>query len=422
MHNGKYKILILCDNPRGISGVALQANYLIKQLIATGKYTFRVFGGAIKHEKYDVIAADSPDYLVKPVDVFGTREELRNVLLTEKPDALILFNDPRFFLWIWEMADEIRQICPIGYWHVWDNDPAPFFNRVLYEDTDLINCLSHKTYEMVKEVYPEGNINYIPHALPEEIFHPLPTDQVFKIKEELLGLSRVDHFVCSWVNRNANRKKAIDLMWSWKLFLDQLEAKYKHRRATLILHTDIYPHSVEREGYNLMYASNSFNLTENVKFSTQKLPLEHMNFLCNISDCGVNISSNEGFGLNPLEMLYCGKPIVALKTGGLTRQVIDHRDGTVYGVALEPAARTFIGGGSVPYIYADHVKHEEVADAFMTLFDMKASDRKALGLKGREYALEEFNMKKMIENWDSTLTDTIEKWKTKKPLWSLQSL
>lgn len=89
---------------------------------------------------------------------------------------------------------------------------------------------------------------------------------------------------------------------------------------------------------------------------------------------------------------------------------------------MEPAARTFIGGGSVPYIYADHVKHEDVADGFMTLFEMKPNDRKALGLKAREYALEEFGMKKMIEVWDATLCDTIEKWQTKKPIWSLKAL
>jgi hypothetical protein len=26
------------------------------------------------------------------------------------------------------MEDEIHQICPITYWHVWDNDPYPAFN------------------------------------------------------------------------------------------------------------------------------------------------------------------------------------------------------------------------------------------------------------------------------------------------------
>jgi glycosyltransferase involved in cell wall biosynthesis len=187
------------------------------------------------------------------------------------------------------------------------------------------------------------------------------------------------------------------------------------------LHTDVHPHVQEKEGYNLLYAVESFGIANNIKFSPEKLSIEEMNILCNVSDCGVNISSCEGFGLNPLEMLYCAKPIIVLKTGGLTRQVIDPRDGTVYGVALEPSARTFIGGGSVPYIYADHVKHEDVADGFMKMFEMPSEERKALGLKGREYALEEFSMSKMVSDWDRTLEDTINNFSSNKNLWSATS-
>ena len=167
----KKKILMLCDHPLSTSGVGCQARFLINGLIQTGKYSFRVLGGAMKHENYDLVKVND-DLLIKPVDGFGTPEMLRHLLATEQPDALFLFTDPRFFIWVWEMEDEIHQVCPIVYWHVWDNDPYPDFNNVLYESTDLINCHSYKTYEMVNEHFP-NKTNFIPHALPNDLFFPL---------------------------------------------------------------------------------------------------------------------------------------------------------------------------------------------------------------------------------------------------------
>ena len=171
----KSKILVLSDHPLAPSGVGVQARFLIEGLIKTGKYTFRCLGGAMKHANYQTVKVND-DFIIKPVDGFGNPSILREILITEKPDALLLFTDPRQFTWVWQMEDEIRQICPITYWHVWDNDPYPQFNSKWYESTDLINCLSYKTYELVKEHFPDKT-NYRPHAFPKEVFFPIPENQ-----------------------------------------------------------------------------------------------------------------------------------------------------------------------------------------------------------------------------------------------------
>ena len=54
----KIKILLLCDHPMSPTGVGTQARWLIDGLINTGRYSFRCFGGAVKHENYDVIRAN----------------------------------------------------------------------------------------------------------------------------------------------------------------------------------------------------------------------------------------------------------------------------------------------------------------------------------------------------------------------------
>ena len=148
--------------------MGVQTRHLVDGLLKKGEWPIRQFGAAVKHDNYDTVQV-TDDFIIRPIDGFGNPELLRVTLATEKPDLLLLFTDPRFFIWVWEMEDEIHQVCPIAYWHVWDNRPTPEYNKVLYDSTDLINCHSYLTYEMCSEIAPEKT-NFIPHALPGEIY------------------------------------------------------------------------------------------------------------------------------------------------------------------------------------------------------------------------------------------------------------
>lgn len=409
----KYKILALTDSPVGASGVGTQAQFLFRGLVATGKYSFRVLGAAVKHSNYNVVNL-GPDFIIKPIDGFGTREQLRQLLITEKPDALFLFTDPRQFIWVWEVEDEVRQVCPIVYWHVWDNDPTPTFNNVWYESTDLINCLSYKTYEMVKQNFPEKT-NYIPHAFPKQVIFPLPENQVKYLRQQYFG-NLSDHFICLWVNRNAHRKMPSHLLDSWKLFLDNLEAKHGHRKALLVLHCN----PTDPEGPNLFAVVNELGIKQNVFFSPDVVSFPQLNELNNAVDCVVNISKAEGFGLNILTGMQVGKPAIALKTGGLTRQVVDYRTGDEMGVALDPVERVKIGGQLVPFIYEDIVAKKDVADAFMKVYELTPEQKEELKAKLFGYVDHEFNHEAVVKAWDETLENTIKNFKPKR--WDLVAL
>lgn len=413
----KKKILMLADHPLSTSGVGCQARWLIQSLVDTGKYSFRVFGGAIKHDDYSVTKV-SDDFIIRPTDGFGTPELLRLTIATEKPDALMLFTDPRFFIWVWEMEDEIRQICPITYWHLWDNYPWPDFNSVLYESTDLINCINTPTYNMVKKRFPEKT-NYIPHAVPENIYFPLSPVKIEVMKQKLYG-HRKDWFKGLWVNRNARRKHPGDVLDAWNMFLKNLEETHGHKDALLVMHTDPF----DQEGPNLQKIVELLNLQDNVIFSTQRLGFEEMNSLYNTVDFAVNIASNEGFGLPTLETMYCGKPIIALKTGGLARQVENIHTGEHNGIALDPEVKNLVGSQLVPFIYEDHISNKTVANAFMQMFELGNDERKKLGNKAREYALSEYNMANVARLWDTTLEKTINDFNESKskPRWTLKTL
>jgi len=411
MSEQKKKILMLSDHPLSTSGVGTQSRWLIQGLIETGKYSFKCFGGAVKHDNYNTVKVND-DFIVRPTDGFGDKNLLRMTLAVERPDVLLLFTDPRFFIWIWEMEEEVHQICPIAYNHLWDNPPWPEFNRVLYESTDLVNCINYPTYEMVHKRFPEKT-NYIPHAVPGNIFFPMPESETANFKAQVLGKDRMDHFIILYVSRNARRKMPSDIIISFKEFLMQLEAKHGHRKASLVMHTD----PMDPEGPNLHHVIDMLHLKDHIIFSKDRVGFEQMNALYNISDTIINRSCNEGFGLPTLEMMMAGKPIIALKTGGLTRQVEDHETKEQYGIALEPEVRCLVGNQMVPYIYEDFVSHKTVADAFFKMHEFGPEERKRIGLRAREHALKDYNVKKLIDDWDKSLTDLTTNWKPGQRRW-----
>lgn len=400
----KYKILLISDHALSTSGVGCQSRFLMNGLIDKGSWTVRQLGAALKHSDY-TIQAPHPEFIIKPIDGFGNPDMLRVLLATEKPDVLMIFTDPRFYTWLWAMEDEIHQMCPIAYWHVWDNHPLPDFNKNYYASTDLINCHSYLTYEIVKEYFPD-RANFIPHALPDDLFFQLSDEEIRKHKAKLFGPENVDKFVLFWVNRNAKRKRPGDVLMAWKRFTDKLSEDEK-QNVMFLMHTD--PN--DQEGPNLIHVAGKLGVLDTVKFSTERLQFQQMNVLHNISDACINIAFAEGFGLATLESMKVGNPIIAAKTGGLTRQVVDHRDGTENGVALDITTKSLVGSQNVPYIYEDYCSTDDAAAAIEKLYRMPKEERKKLGNKAKSYVEQEFAMQNTIDRWHETLLELVENWK-----------
>ena len=410
--DGKYKVLVLSDHALSTSGVGTQTRHLINGLLEKNTWSFRQFGAALKHEDYRTVVVNE-DFIIKPIDGFGNPELLRVTLATEKPDLLFIFTDPRFFTWLFEIEDEVHQMCPIVWWHVWDNYPFPRFNDSYYYATDRINCHSHLTYSMIKEDGTHADkVSFIPHALPDNMFFKMNKEQIINSKSQLLGAQNKDSFVCIWVNRNAKRKRPNDVLLSWQMFLQNLEKETGKKDALLIMHTE----PTDNEGPNLFATAEALGISSNVFFSRDRLDFEKMNILYNISDACINISFAEGFGLSTLESMMTGTPIIASKTGGLTRQVVDHRDGSHNGVALDIDARSLVGSQLVPYIYEDYVNCDNVAKGLRNLYNVSKDKERyeELSDKVLNYAKSEFGYQKTIDLWHESMLKTITEFKNKK--------
>tara|TARA_Y100001938_G_scaffold149940_1_gene238824 strand:- start:24134 stop:25384 length:1251 start_codon:yes stop_codon:yes gene_type:complete len=392
----KIKVFVLSDHPFSPSGVGIQTRYMIENLLETGDYSFVCFGGAVKHEDYKPQRTDKwgDDLVIYPVDGYGSQESVRSVLMSEKPDLLWFMTDPRFFGWLWEIEDEIRSLVPMVYYHVWDNYPYPQYNKVWYDSTDVVGCISKVTHDIVQTVSPEVESFYLPHAVNSDVFKPLPQEEISSLRDKF-NIEQ-DKFLVYWNNRNARRKHPGTLIFWFKEFLDNVG----HDKARLIMHTD--PN--DPNGPNLFAIIDKLGLRDGeVQFSTQKVDFEHMAMMYNVSDVTVNISDAEGFGLATLESLSCGTPIIVNMTGGLQDQVTDGEQW--FGVGIEPASKCIIGSQDIPYIYEDRLNKDDFINALTKIYKMSKEERQEMGAKGKEYVDKNFNFEKYWKTWDKKLKE-----------------
>jgi glycosyltransferase involved in cell wall biosynthesis len=408
----KIKVLVLGDHPMAPSGVGTQIKYICETLLRTGRYKFINFGGAIKHEKYEPQRItygdwDDDDWVVFPVNGYGNAEMIRSIIWTEKPDILLFMTDPRFYGWLWQIENEIRPLVPMVYYHVWDNYPYPKFNDTWYDSTDVIASISKVTYDIVNNVSPSVENHYIPHAVAGETFKKLPEDEVTKFKKE--QMSDIENkVVFFWNNRNARRKQSGSLAMWFSEFADEVGPE----NVCLLMHTD--PRDPQGQDLQKLVEDNGID-DGRIVFSTQKIPQDILSLLYNASDCTVNISDAEGFGLATLESLACGTPIIVNMTGGLQEQATDGEEW--FGIGIEPASKAIIGSQEVPYIYEDRINKEDFKVALHKVYNMSKEEREELGRKGAEHVRKNYNFEDFNKRWVELMDDIHERygsWDTRK--------
>ena len=145
------KILLITDDVRVHSGVAQIGREVI--LGTLHRYNWVQIAGAVHHPDKGKILDISKDYgnkkqiedasvILYPSDGYGDPMLLREIIKRENPDALFLITDPRYFIWVFEMENEIRKQMPIVYLNIWDDYPAPSYNREYYESCDALFGIS----------------------------------------------------------------------------------------------------------------------------------------------------------------------------------------------------------------------------------------------------------------------------------------
>ena len=404
----KKKILVISDHPLSPSGVGTQTKYFVEALLKSGRYKFICFGGAVKHEDNRPMKTHEfgEDLIIFPVEGYGNQQLLREALWAERPDAIWIMTDPRFWGWLWEMEEEIRVHCPLVYYHVWDNYPLPHFNKKYYRSNDAIASISKVTADIVENVAPDVRHRYIPHAVPP-LFKPFSEEERNLFRKENFG-DDSDKFIVFWNNRNARRKQSGSLIFWFKKFLDNVG----HDKAMLIMHTD----TKDQHGQDLDAIVSALGLTDGqVKFSRQKIPQQGLAALYNAADVTVNISDAEGFGLATLESLTCGTPIIVNMTGGLQEQVTDGKKW--FGIGIKPSSRAIIGSQEIPFIREDRINEDDFVNALQDMYEKTHKQRRKLGADGIKHIEKNYSFETFEKSWVEFIDEILEEngsWSSRK--------
>ena len=442
------KILLLCDDFRMHSGIATMAREIIFGTVQHFKW-FQI-GAAIKHPEAGKLLDLSEDVSkntgVKdayvrmiPSNGYGDVNLVRSILKTEQPDAIMIFTDPRYWTWLFDIEREIRKDIPILYLNIWDDYPAPLYNRDFYNSCDLLMGISKQTVNINKlvlgDLAKDKIIKYVPHGINSKQFFKIEEDysEYEKYKDFTEGIfpGKDIDFVVFFNSRNIRRKSPSDLIAGYRVFCDSI-GKEKAKKCALILHTN----AVDQNGTDLNKVKEALCDPEyvNVYFSQQKLGTAQMNWMYNLADLTVLPSSNEGWGLSLTESMMAETMIAANVTGGMQDQMrFEDKDGNWFKPTPEipsnhrqtftnhgewafpvfPSSRSIQGSPQTPYIFDDRCRWEDARDQIIELYKMTREQRKAAGLKGREWALSDeagFTSKHQANRVIEAFTELFETW------------
>ena len=449
----KKKILLLSDDLRMSSGIATVSKEFVFGNF--DKFDWVQLGAAVNHpDKGKEIdlgedarkASGIKDASLKiiPWSGYGDANILRELIMRHQPDAILHFTDPRYWRWLYEMEAEVRQNIPILFYHIWDDLPDPHYNRNYYECCDWLGCISRQTYGIVSRVgklesetikpLEDWQVSYVPHGINSETYKPVEVPQDFR--KRVLG-DKDYKFVLFWMNRNIKRKQPSDVIWAFNKFRDGLPKKDKDK-VCLIMHTA----PVDQNGTNLIEVQKRIAPDCDIRFSTDRINQEQLNYLYNLSDCTINIAGNEGFGLTTAESVMAGTPTIINVTGGLQDQCgfkVDGKyltaedykeigslhnyreweDKVTHGEWVKPVwprVQTMVGSVPTPYIIDDKVDVYEVTDAIRYWYDKTPQERKEAGLVGRKEFLGEMGLNADNQNQKMAegILKAIENWKPKK--------
>ena len=440
----KKKILLMSDDLRMHSGVATVSKDIVMETL--NEYDWIQIGGAIKHPETGKIVDMSQGleefgikdgYLkIYPVDGYGNEDILREVMEIEKPDAILHYTDPRFWIWFYNMEAEIRREIRIFYYNIWDDLPDPQYNTNYYKSSDLLMGISKQTYGINKRLlsdYEDWQITYVPHGISHRRFRKIEADDIKLMDfDEQFGLSDKKYKIL-YSNRNIRRKMPGDVVLAYKYFMDELTPEQREE-CVLIFHCT----PCDDNGTDLPRVCRHLIPDYDVCFTYNKsgpFDDEKMNLLFNSADVYVNMASNEGFGLGSAEALTVGTPVIINVTGGLQDQCgFRNFDGdlltpdeyielgsnhdkvyTEHGEWVKPvwpSNRSLQGSPPTPYIWDDRCRAEDDAVKFREFYQMSRKERKRLGALGTKFCKEnQMTSEEMGQNFINSMNTAFENWK-----------
>ena len=447
------KILLLSDDIRMHSGIATMAREIV--VGTSHKYNWVNLGAGINHPEHgqrldlsqdnnNVTGLEDSSIFMYPCNGYGDASIVRQLIELEKPDAIMFFTDPRYWIWLFQMENELRTKLPLIYLNIWDEYPAPIYNKPYYESCDALMAISKQTLNINKIVLGDTAkdkvLKYVPHGINNKFFYPIVQENkeewenFQKFKKQAFGDKEYDYVVL-YNARNIRRKCVPDLMLAYSQFCEKIGPE-KADKCALLMHTQ----PVDENGTDL-YAIRDLACNEdhcNIIFSTARFGVKEMNYLYNLADVTALISSNEGWGLSLTESMMSGRMIIANTTGGMQDQMrFEDEDGNwidfdkdfpsnhlgaykrhgEWAMPVFPSNLSIVGSLQTPYIYDSRADIRDITKAIEDVYNLPKEERLKRGLAGRQWVTSDESMMtadNMAKNVIATVDETLATWKPRK--------
>ena len=441
------KILLITDDIRLPSGVANIGKEIV--IHTAHHYNWACIGAAINHpdagKRFDLcqdtnntMGIEDASVFLYPSSGYGDANFLRQMISLENPDAIMMITDPRYFTWLFQIENEIRKNIPIIYLNIWDDYPAPYYNKAFYESCDALFGISKQTVNINKLVLGEKGeakiIEYIPHGLNTDIFYPITDKENNKeyqdFKKNVFKGQEYD-FVVFFNSRNIRRKQVPDTILAYRQFVETLSPK-EREKTVLLLHTE----QVSEHGTDLPALIGALCPEYcNIVFTSGKLDVRQLNYLYNVADVQILLTSNEGWGLSLTEALLTGTPIIANTTGGMQDQMrFEFEDGTWidfdsdfpsnhrgtykkhgrWAFPVYPSNISIVGSPPTPYIFDDRCRWEDAAERIIEVYNLSKEERQERGMEGYKWAMSDeagFTSKHQADRFITYTNKLFNTWK-----------
>ena len=300
-------ILFLADDMRMPSGIGT----MTRELIVGTSHIFNYVhvGAGINHPDYGKVfdmsheinkevGIEDSSVLLYPYNGYGDAGLVKHLIEQHKVSAIVHFTDPRYWTWLYHISAELRQQIPIFYYHIWDDLPAPHYNKPYYESCDLLMGISKQSVNISHLVLGENNYVelsdktvadeiaqslpktcYVPHGINHEVFRKLEkSPELAQFRNQLFKGKTVE-FALLYNNRNIRRKMTSDIILAYKLFTSKLTPN-QVANTRLVMHTQ----PVDEHGTNLHAVIDTLcpELVDNIIFKNMRY---HPDDMCKLYNC-----------------------------------------------------------------------------------------------------------------------------------------
>jgi glycosyltransferase involved in cell wall biosynthesis len=394
------KILWISDNPRVNSGYGKITAQTVRYLKSRGHEVLVMAGGAtLPNIPFQEQAWEGCRFW--QISDYGNAEQVRFFLNKEKPDVVIANADPRFFDYLFKMDNEIRRVCPLVFYHLWDDGPFPKFNIPYYNSCDHIIAGSKFTFNLLKDnSIPENMLSYAPIGFDPKIYHPISNDELINFRQQFNQLTNFEYvnakFVAGVIARHSERKNLLSMMHAF--------AKWQEGKDDVVL----FVHSPGRDaGRSLQYALQNL-------FGDKKIVLsnaapyqqkdELINQFYNFFDVILNRSTAEGFGMPIAEAMLAGTPAISIDCPGPAGLITDEN-----GWLLPADVKPFLSNEVVPFIQFRYITDEKFIAALDEAYN-NPTLRLKKAAKCRQYIIDNYSLDNMTRSIEIALQKAISNW------------